>query len=312
MAASEEARTQARKDLRSKIKLEKDFKRKLTRLNNKIIKKTVVLFGRDSVVLNAREFEPALEGLLIGQYERTQKVFENQVRDILPKELESTNVENALIAGSLSIFFANRKIEQSQIITRTNQRDINRSIVAADRQLTESAEVGAIVTNREVARTAGTLLRRKLKGRSGTIATTEIQVAAEISKAIEANVLTRTPFVLIRMPPTPLGLPPPKLRKEWVSAGDEKVRRATRGPFSHVAADGQIVDVDKPFIVSGQRLMIPGDTSLGASLGNVVRCRCASVRRKRDILNARKSIFDAETRIETETEVDIPEFGFTP
>ena len=47
MAASEAARRQAREDLRDKIKLEKDFIRKLTKLNNQIVKKAcpVRLFG---------------------------------------------------------------------------------------------------------------------------------------------------------------------------------------------------------------------------------------------------------------------------
>lgn len=280
MAASEAARTQAREDLRDKIKLEKDFIRKLTTLNNKIVKKTVLDFGRDGVVLNAREFEPELAELLENQYDRAARVFSDQIRDVLPKELESTEKEDLLIAGALAVFFAARVIDQSQIITRTNQRDITQSIVSADRQLQEAAEVGQIVSNREVARTAGVLLKRKLKGRTGTIATTEVQVAAESSKATETSILTRNKASLPRpviaipqpqvvVPELPLGLPPPKVDKEWVTAGDEVVRTT---PFSHVAADGLKVNIDESFDVGGQLLRIPGDTSQGASLGNVINC----------------------------------------
>ena len=320
MAASESARVQAREDLRDKIRLEKDFIRKLTTLNNKIIKKTVLDFGRDGVVLNAREFESELSKLLDNQYDRAAKVFSDQIRDVLPDDLESTEKENSLITDALIVFFAARVIDQSQIITRTNQRDISQSIVSADRQLREAAEVGQVVTNREVARTAGVLLRRKLKGRTGTIATTEVQVASESSKSTETSILTRNPASLPRpviaipqpqvvVPQLPLGLTPPKVEKEWVTAGDEVVRTS---PFSHVAADGQKVNIDESFNVGGQLLRIPGDTSQGASLSNVIRCRCASVVDKEDVLNARRSIFDTETRIETETEVAVPEFGFTP
>ena len=318
MDASEEARTQARSDLRDKIKLEKDFIRKLTTLNNKIIKKTVLDFGRDGVVLNAREFEYELSDLLENQYERTAKVFDDQIREFLPKDLESTEEEDSLITDALILFFAARLIDQSQIITRTNQRDISQSIVSADRQLQELAKPGEIVSNRQVAQVAGTLLRRKLKGRTGTIATTEIQVAAEASKATETSILTRNPASLPRpvlpiprpqvvVPELPTGLIPPKVKKEWVTAGDEVVRRT---PFSHVAADGQKVNIDESFDVSGQLLRIPGDTSQGASLGNVLKCRCASVRDKNDVLNARKAIFDAQAMAEIETEVPVPEFGF--
>lgn len=322
MAASESARRQARKDLRSKIKLEKDFIRKLTRLNNQIIKKAVLDFSRDGVVLNAREFESQLSDLLTNQNNRASKMFDSQIREFLPKDVESTEEENDLIKAALIVFFAARVIDQSQIITLTNQRDISRSIVSADRQLQELAEPGEIPSNREVARTAGTLLRRKLKGRTRTIAVTEVQVAAETSKATELAILTRKPKALprpslaiprpqVQVPQQPLGLPPPKIRKEWVTAGDEIVRRPPESKFNHVRADGQKVDIDEPFNVSGEQLKIPGDTSLGASLGNVINCRCNSVRNKKDVLNARKAIFDAETRLETETDVDLPEFGFT-
>jgi len=59
--------------------------------------------------------------------------------------------------------------------------------------------------------------------------------------------------------------------KEWVNMGDGKVRT---GKFNHVIAGGQQIKTDEPFIVSGEQLMYPGDTSLGASMGNIARCRC--------------------------------------
>lgn len=56
--------------------------------------------------------------------------------------------------------------------------------------------------------------------------------------------------------------------KQWRSALQERTRDA------HRSADGQIVKVDEPFIVGGERLLFPGDTSLGASASNVIQCRC--------------------------------------
>jgi uncharacterized protein with gpF-like domain len=52
---------------------------------------------------------------------------------------------------------------------------------------------------------------------------------------------------------------------------DEKVRPA------HVEANGQIVPFKQPFDVDGQSLMYPGDMSLGASIDNVINCRCVLV-----------------------------------
>jgi uncharacterized protein with gpF-like domain len=57
------------------------------------------------------------------------------------------------------------------------------------------------------------------------------------------------------------------IRKEWVSAADERTRE------DHAAADGQIVGIDEMFDVGGESLMYPGDPS--GSGGNIINCRCA-------------------------------------
>jgi HK97 family phage portal protein len=57
--------------------------------------------------------------------------------------------------------------------------------------------------------------------------------------------------------------------KEWLTAGDERVRGA------HMAADGQIVRIDQPFVVGGDYLMFPGDPHGSAS--NIINCRCVSL-----------------------------------
>jgi hypothetical protein len=69
-----------------------------------------------------------------------------------------------------------------------------------------------------------------------------------------------------------------KLRKEWVSAKDDRTRD------THRLANGQTVDMDQPFRIAiplDQRtiggdefelMMVPGDPT--ASAGNVINCRC--------------------------------------
>ena len=56
------------------------------------------------------------------------------------------------------------------------------------------------------------------------------------------------------------------LRKEWVSAADERTRE------DHAAADGQTVDMESMFDVGGEGLRYPGDPS--GSGGNIINCRC--------------------------------------
>ena len=59
------------------------------------------------------------------------------------------------------------------------------------------------------------------------------------------------------------------MQKMWLSAFDERTRDA------HLAANGQVVDLDKPFNVGGEKLMFPGDPN--GSAENVINCRCSVV-----------------------------------
>ena len=65
--------------------------------------------------------------------------------------------------------------------------------------------------------------------------------------------------------------------KAWLTRRDGRVRRPPASRFDHAAADGQRVPTPEPFVVSGERLMHPGDFSLSASAGNTIRCRCSSL-----------------------------------
>lgn len=55
--------------------------------------------------------------------------------------------------------------------------------------------------------------------------------------------------------------------KEWLAVGDEKTRA------DHSSADGQIVPAESTFIVGGESMDHPGDSS--ASARQVVNCRCS-------------------------------------
>ena len=58
--------------------------------------------------------------------------------------------------------------------------------------------------------------------------------------------------------------------KTWVISGNN-----TRP--AHLEADGQEVDQDEPFIVDGEELMYPRDSSMGASAGNIINCACTCI-----------------------------------
>jgi HK97 family phage portal protein len=58
------------------------------------------------------------------------------------------------------------------------------------------------------------------------------------------------------------------LWKEWIATKDDRVRDA------HWEANGQKQKIDVPYTVMGEKLMFPGDGSLGASASNLIQCRC--------------------------------------
>lgn len=73
-------------------------------------------------------------------------------------------------------------------------------------------------------------------------------------------------------------------QKQWLATLDGHTRT---GAFDHVAPHGQLRPNGDPFAVSGEALMYPGDGSRGASLGNLINCRCLSVASKQAIIDLR-------------------------
>ena len=71
--------------------------------------------------------------------------------------------------------------------------------------------------------------------------------------------------------------------KVWISALDARTRQAPDSKFDHYDMNQTRVPLDKPFNVSGEKLMFPGDPK--GSGGNVINCRCSVaqvVRRDKD------------------------------
>lgn len=61
--------------------------------------------------------------------------------------------------------------------------------------------------------------------------------------------------------------------KVWISALDARTRRPPESKFDHYNMNQIKVPLDKPFNVSGENLMFPGDPNGSGS--NVVNCRCS-------------------------------------
>jgi HK97 family phage portal protein len=99
-------------------------------------------------------------------------------------------------------------------------------------------------------------LEQIIPHRSEVIARTEVLSASNVASQAAAR---------------STGLP---LEKEWIATRDDRTRTSEDSEFDHLEADGQKVAMDQPYTVSGEQLMFPGDSSLGASAGNTIQCRC--------------------------------------
>lgn len=58
--------------------------------------------------------------------------------------------------------------------------------------------------------------------------------------------------------------------KDWLFINDDRVR--DNEDFDHTTV--KRVEMEQAFSVSGEQMMFPGDSSLGASAGNIIMCRC--------------------------------------
>ncbi len=259
----------ARRDLNEKLRLERKLIEEIRAFNKRMVRSTVKEYAQGAGAFNAATMQPELTQILVEHYLRVGEPFSSQLTDIMPDDIVVTVAERKAIEAALATFYTGRAPEQARIITATNQRNIFDSIDQAITIGIEEAAAGRPPSRRETAILSGVGLSRKLNGRVTGIAALETQAIAEAAKATEAQVLTFQPPSVtggtLRDVPVP---------KEWVTMGDEVVRRQ---PFSHVIADSQVVALNQPFVVSGQLLRWPGDTSLGASIGNVANCRCSSV-----------------------------------
>lgn len=93
-------------------------------------------------------------------------------------------------------------------------------------------------------------LEQIIPHRSETIARTEVIAASNAASQAAARAV---------------GVP---MRKVWLATQDDRTRDA------HAEAHGQSRMLDEAYVVNGESLMFPGDSTLGAAADNVINCRC--------------------------------------
>ena len=222
---------------------------------NKIAKDTKKHYVATNNIMQVIAYTTAFAETLENHYQRVAKIFAKRINtaDIKLTTDELIDLENKIARDAK----LNADQSTAQILT-TIQKDINESFEKARVDALQKQEV---LTNRQLAANATAKFRRKAMSRAKrTIPITETQEAAEKTKLTVFNAHHHS-----RNKPADKNA-----IKTWHTVGDERVRHA------HRAANLQTQQLSNPYIVMGERLMQPGDSSLGASPENTINCRCSS------------------------------------
>src|SRR4030042_1436199 len=263
-------------DLRKKLLLEKQLSPELKRYHAMLLRRFTDLYARIGATLTMRQFDDQLTAILENHYAAAKAAFTGSISGDMPPEAALTKPEQAAIAAALVAYFSRTAKKRAEQINQTTADDLQTAVrLAVETQQPDKPPLSRV----EVAFLAAGIAHRVLSNRAESIMVTETQLPSEATKATEAEVL--------------LGLTPTvsggghrveQATKQWDSVGDNRVREG------HLAADGTQGPVKDPFIVDGESLMFPGDTSLGASTGNVINCRCSASYNTAEIAEQRQEV----------------------
>lgn len=277
-----ELRTAAANDLAEKLKLERQQIIELRRLFSDMSLDMQAFVAETGSPPSAAVYEDDLRGILAKQGRRVSRAFSGQVVDFLEEAPEDEQaIEDlaaiAAIGGLTAIaiidrirndarrknqaFIAEQVAADTRLITATNQREMDASVVSARAAIIDD---GRIPTNAEVARTASRDFKNRGFSRSPTIAATFTQKIAEGVKNNEFE-----EFLAARngIPAVVADVPQIEEVRIWVTIGDSDVRA------SHVAVDFMRAE-NGGWVVQGEFLRFPGDPFRG-SASNIINCRCS-------------------------------------
>lgn len=258
---------QAESELRRKMRLERRMMPDIRSVFSQMVGEYVDQLSAIGSVPQAIDFIDEWRTILRRQYRRVGKEFLNTQRQskfydiILETKQELTPEQSAELSAGFTAWARQYGIDQASFITQTNQSDYTEAFQKATAQAEEQfQETGVSLSTAAIAALAGIQLRRLFNGRVGAIANMQTQAPAEEAKKREAVSIARAE-----------GTPTETIDKTWLTVGDERVR------IAHILANGQSRPENAAFTVAGENLRYPGDNSLGASIGNVINCRCSAL-----------------------------------
>jgi len=284
---------QADKELRAKLRHEKPLASDMEDLFEDMAADLQSVYSSSGTVIDPTEYNDEILGLLRRSYRSVSAEFGSILEDDLLRVKDDVNnilghalrlqaergglTTDDVIADYIATknagivdFIGMAVPARTAMIQATNKAALSEAV--------EKAMVNAIQTfggdfnasttlgRRQVAQIAHDVFLESNAYRAKVIAATEVQNAAEGSKKIASTSLDETLKPVMSSSAVMI-----HQTKEWHTRGDDKVRPA------HVAADLQTQPALSPFSVGGERMMEPGDSSMGASAGNTINCRCSAV-----------------------------------
>ena len=269
-------------------KIEKKYNPILWRFFKSVSSVFAAVYKDTGQIVSSKDFSVELSRIIEKQYAKTGDIFSDTFKQNLDKELvkvtkkgdedreeivawwiESRKQAEKRIKEAVAIYAVIMGIIEADLILDTTDKIIRRVV---NRIQEDALEDGVVLTRSQIAKKAKKEIDKLNKSRVPEISSNEVPDASEKAKQTEAQITNAqsearsldegeisTIAILTQ------------LIKTWITKGDEKVRPA------HREADGQQQKILDPFIVGGELLMEPKDRSLGASIENVIKCRCKAI-----------------------------------
>lgn len=221
-------------------------------------------YKKVGIIPNLDEHTQNLNEILNAKYTDTSQKFIRQVRDALGRPENDAEIDDAINANQGMLQEVDVSIG-GKSIANTTEKQLNNSV---NEILKAAAFAGLTLSQLQVAKAARKKFNAMIPGRLSNISMTETEGASESAKKTEVTTLIQKSAIF---PIARVLMAKAITSKRWITKRDSRVRPA------HVLADNQVKPFDIPFVVGGELLMEPKDSSLGASLANIIRCRCASI-----------------------------------
>ena len=155
---------QAREDYALKLRFEKSLLRKLRKLNVRMTRQFARSVSSIGIIPNLNQFQDDFEKMLLDHYRRVGRRFTDRITEQVRAEQKSLTPVVETKAANLSIvvskYYDVSAASQALKITETNKKN------AADAlKIAREAFAGTTVEELNIANTATSVFRQKLKGR---------------------------------------------------------------------------------------------------------------------------------------------------